>query len=175
MILRSMASYRSKEEYSSDDSLQPCEDNSIYYDDLSLGASSSQGSSSSSDSGTEDQQDSPEEPSKKLSIRRLKNRESAARSRMRIKNELVYLEKEYKSQLETNEKLQNQKELLRTEVSSMENHMIAMSLCKLDSDQLSKKAKLQMDLLDDHSPYPSHNIILSGAGGKLPGISIASH
>lgn len=110
-------------------------------DDLTIGtSSSSQESSSSSDSGSEDQNTtSPGEPAEKLNNRRLKNRESAARSRMRIKNTLTILEKEYQEKEELKEKLMNEKELLRNEVNSLENQMIAMSLSKMDKNLFIKK------------------------------------
>ncbi|KAJ6224331.1 hypothetical protein RDWZM_002876 [Blomia tropicalis] len=64
----------------------------------------------------------------KMDIRRLKNRESAARSRQKIKDKLAYLEKSKVRLEERNDSLINEKFLLMNEIESLENKVISISL-----------------------------------------------
>lgn len=175
-----MFSYRvSREEFTSDDSSTNTsisstdfndESSSFSLDELTI-VTSSQDSNSSSDSGLDDQNDANErnylndqnEPPKgteKVNIRRQKNRESAARSRKRIKEQLGTLEIERNFQYEKKEALVNHKALLTKEVEQLESDMIAFSLGKM---------KNPVSELEDHK------YILSGDNNKVTGISIASH
>lgn len=177
---KKMFSYRaSRDEFTSDDSSTNTsisstdfndESSSFSLDELTI-VTSSQDSNSSSDSGLDDQNDANErnylndqnEPPKaaeKVNIRRQKNRESAARSRKRIKEQLETLEVERNFQYEKKEALVNHKALLTKEVEQLESDMIAFSLGKI---------KNPVNELEDHK------YILSGDNNKVTGISIASH
>lgn len=61
-----------------------------------------------------------------LEVRRQKNRESAARSRQKIKSKLCTLEKSMNQLEEKKESLINEKYLISHEVTRLENQMMAM-------------------------------------------------
>lgn len=161
-----------REDYSSDESSNP---SSILSNDNSDGESSfsfnelmivnsSQDSNTSTDSGLDDKNDQNKPPAvAKQDVRRMKNRESAARSRMRIKQQLNSLENELNFHKEKNEELQNLKALLTKEVEQLESQMIALSLDKM------KSSSHPLSELEDHK------YIITEESNSAAGISIASH
>ena len=67
----------------------------------------------------------------KVDIRRLKNRESAARSRQKIKDKLESLEKRVSDLQEIKGTLMNKKFIIMNEIEIIENKLITISLEKL--------------------------------------------
>lgn len=181
-----MFSYRAaREEYSSDESSTNgsifstdnfSEESSFSFDELTI-VTSSQDSNTSNDSGLDDQNDTDElnylndqnEPpnsTEKLNMRRQKNRESAARSRMRIKQQLNSLDKELSFHNEKKGVLLNHKALLTKEVEQLEGQMIALSLDKMKSVDSSVERESELE---------DHKYIITGDKNTVTGISIASH
>lgn len=67
----------------------------------------------------------------KVTMRRQKNRESAARSRLKIKNKLDTLENSMRIMENRKATLANEKSILTTEIESLENQMINLSIEKM--------------------------------------------
>lgn len=80
---------------------------------------------------------SPGNDFNKVDIRRLKNRESAARSRQKIKNKLTSLEKSMNNLEERKESLINEKYLIMHEIENLENQMLTLSMDKMNSGMSS--------------------------------------
>ena len=64
----------------------------------------------------------------KMELRRQKNRESAARSRQKIKDKLNCLEKSLNKLEEQKSELMNEKELLKKEIDTLESNLITFGI-----------------------------------------------
>lgn len=96
----------------------------------------------SSDFSSQNGDDNP-----KVTIRRQKNRESAARSRMKIRNKLDTLENAMQIMENRKKTLANEKDILITEIESLENQMINLSIEKMKGNLVSVANELERSLL----------------------------